>query len=735
MALVTAGRAAEDRSPHIGYLYPAGGQVGTALRLTIGGQYLQAPARVYIAGAGVTAEVLEWVRPLALGNIYDTARHVQKIKERRAAEAAGRQVEKKEDEDELPKLPDHPLLRGLEEKPNAELDRLLWFLFNPKRQPNPQIDEEVLVNVNIDPTAAPGEREIRLETAGGLTNPLRFQVGTLPEHREPMPTEIPPAAPPVLDLPLVLNGQILPGEVDRYRFFARRGQKLVVQVQARRLVPYVADAVPGWFQAAVALYDQAGQELVFSDDYRFDPDPVFLFRAPSDGAYELAIRDALYRGRADFVYRVTVAERPFVTSLFPLGGTLGKATQATAAGWNLPDSTVRLDTTVGPRGIHEAALVWPDGSLSNDLRYAVDSLPECEEVEPNNQPDRAQRVELPRIVNGRVAAPGDIDIFEFAGAAGEEVVAEVTARRLNTPLDSLVRLTDAAGTVVAWNDDSTDPEAGLVTHQADSYLRVRLPADGVYRVEVSDAQGQGGAAYGYRLRLSRPQPDFALYVTPSAINVPVGRVAPVTVHAVRKDGFDGDIELAFAGPDHGLRLSGAWVPRGRDRVRLTITAPDAQTERPIALHLDGHAEIDGQAVVRPVVPADYLEQAFIYRHLVPAVECLVSVTKPTIPDPAGTVTGPLPVRIPAGGATRVKVETGKRPDLTGVEFDFSEPPKGVTLGEAKALDDGVEFVLQAPEAQVGYADNLIIEVFWAGQGQRYFLGLVPAIPFEIVPER
>ena len=139
-----------------------------------------------------------------------------------------------------------------------------------------------------------------------------------------------------ITLPAIVNGQIMPGGVDRYRFEARKGQQLVVAVSARELIPYLADAVPGWFQAAVALYDSAGNELAYDDHYRFHPDPVLHCKIPKDGQYVLEIRDALYRGREDFVYRITVGELPFVTSIFPLGGPAGTQTTVELKGWNLP---------------------------------------------------------------------------------------------------------------------------------------------------------------------------------------------------------------------------------------------------------------------------------------------------------------------------------------------------------------------------------------------------------------
>jgi len=45
---------------------------------------------------------------------------------------------------------------------------------------------------------------------------------------------------------------------------------------------------------------------------------------------------------------------------------------------------------------------------------------------------------------------------------------------------------------------------GLLTHNADSYLRLRLPDTGAYFVHLADSQNHGGQDYGYRLRISPP---------------------------------------------------------------------------------------------------------------------------------------------------------------------------------------------------------------------------------------
>ena len=90
--------------------------------------------------------------------------------------------------------------------------------------------------------------------------------------------------------------------------------------------------MPGWFQATLALYDAKGSELAYADDYRFHPDPVLLYEIPADGDYVLEIKDAIYRGREDFVYRITLGELPFVTGIFPLGGPSGRRTTVAADG-------------------------------------------------------------------------------------------------------------------------------------------------------------------------------------------------------------------------------------------------------------------------------------------------------------------------------------------------------------------------------------------------------------------
>jgi len=791
LCVATAWSQSNTREPHIGYLYPAGGQAGSVIRIAAAGQFLNGATDVYVNGRGVHASVVRYIRPLR--NLQKEQRdllmqRLKEVQQKRLAElpgmrrrrstvstrrSAGRTVArpeppKKPDAATSPevKLPDHLLLDDLDSKSLRELAHIRSVLFFPraKTQTNRQLAEMVLIEVRIDADAEPGDRELRLGTKTGLTNPMVFQVGALRETRElepndkqaypelpNLPKDVKAPQPSPLSLPVLLNGQIMPGDVDRFRFRARRGQQLTIEAHARSLIPYLADAVPGWFQATLALYDAGGREVAFADDFRFNPDPVLFYEVPADGEYELQVRDAIYRGREDFVYRIAVSEQPFITEMFPLGGRAGARTVASVSGWNLPKARLTLDTSGGDGAIRHVA--WRQGDrFSNAVPYAVDALPECSEVESNDTSGGAQRISLPTIVNGRIGAAGDVDVFRLEGRAGQGIVAEVVGRRLKSPLDSLLRLTDASGRVVASNDDHVLKDnhlhkdvAGWITHHADSYLLAELPADGTYYVELADAQGHGGPAYGYRLRVAVPAGDFALFVTPSSLSVRAGRLVPISVHALRKDGYDGDIDVVLRDPARGFVLQGGRIPAGRDRVRVALKAPAKAPSRPVAVTLEGRARIGGRMIRRTVVAADDVMQAFLYRHLMPAQEFLVAVQANRWGAPPVELAGGEPVRVPSGGSVRAVFKTRNRGLFKGMQLELNDPPKGVTLGKVTIVPAGLAFQVKADAkaVPVGFADNLIVEAFReytpkaqpgkpAPAKRRSSMGVLAAVPIEIV---
>jgi len=635
---VSIGLHAQQRGPTIGYVYPAGGKQGTSFDATIRGQFLDRATNVIVSGEGVRATVLDFYRPID-GKTRNLMRdREQNIRDALKASKSGDSmvaVKSELNEKEIQRM-----YRAAAEKELADIKMKLSDPKTQQRAPNPQLSQEVNLRITISPGATPGDRELRLLTAAGLSNPVMFKIGQLPEFSRKAEFSLTGPGNPNVDLariarlssggrggeteqgmrvtiPCVINGQVMPATEDRFRFAARAGQQLVIAASARELIPYIADAVPGWFQATLGLFDAKGKELAYDDDFKFHPDPVLYYVIPREGDYEIRIKDSIYRGREDFVYRITVGELPFITSIFPLGGKLGETVNVTMTGWNL--GVTNQEVKFNETGIQYVGGKKGEVVTANRVPFMVDTLPEVMEKEPNDLLESAQRVTLPVVINGRVDLPGDVDVYRFEGKAGQNIVAEVYARRLDSPLDSVLKLTDQSGKQLAFNDDHEDRGTGLNTHHADSYLTATLPSDGSYYIYITDPQRVGGPDYGYRLRLSAPRPDFALRLVPATINARAGSTTPVTVYAMRRDGFNGDISLAFRNAPEGFKLNNSRIPGSTNAATFSISVPNSVVKNEtLHLSLEGKATINGKPVVHPAVPSSDMMQAFAYRHLVPA---------------------------------------------------------------------------------------------------------------------
>ncbi|MBI5687190.1 MAG: PPC domain-containing protein [Verrucomicrobia bacterium] len=779
LAVGPASQAQQGRAFSVGYCYPAGCQQGATSEHIIAGQFLNNVTNVFVTGAGVQAVITDYFKATTQGEARQLQMELERLFQKRRflmtkdpslgkikgvkggkAGKPGKSLLPPATPEDLAKKYANATWTDADDKRVAEIRKKLATVV--RRPANPAISELVTVQITAAPDAAPGPREIRLGTANGLSNPLVFCVGQLPEFSEkasrviveqksavaktafgPKSTKARPEIP--VKLPATVNGQILPGEVDRYRFTAAKGQKLVMAVAARQLIPYISDAVPGWFQATLSLYDSKGKELAYDDDFRFNPDPVLYYEIPADGEYVVEVKDSIFRGREDFVYRITIGETPFITSIFPLGGHVGEKTTVELKGWNLPATTLKLDDATQAPGIHSIS-VRKDNHVSNFVPFAVDKLPECLAEKSHGGKSHVQRVTLPVIINGRIEKADDSNVFHFDGKAGDRIVAEVMARRLNSPLDSVLKLTDATGNQIAFNDDNTDKGAGLTTHHADSYLTATLPKDGAYLLRLSDTQHKGGPEYAYRLRLSAPQPDFALRVVPSSINARVGTTVPVTVYALRKDGFTGDIAIALKKAS-GFKLAGARIPAKEDKVKVTLTMPPTPRSEPVTLQVEGRATINGQEVARAAVPAQDMMQAFEYRHLVPSQELQVAVTGRAASKISPVkVVGDMPVKIPAGGTVSFKIAASSKDKTFSkkLHLELAEAPDGIAIKKVSPSGNGMEILLESDAAKVtpGQKGNLLVGAFppkpaktpkaKSAPGKAGPTTMLPAIPYEIV---
>ena len=75
------------------------------------------------------------------------------------------------------------------------------------------------------------------------------------------------------------------------------------------------------------------------------------------------------------------------------------------------------------------------------------------------------------------------------------------ARRIGSPLDSLMYMGRIGQGAMVGNDDSGGP---------DSYFRVNIPQDGEYWISVADHLKQGGPTYPYRIEVTPVEAEIAL---------------------------------------------------------------------------------------------------------------------------------------------------------------------------------------------------------------------------------
>ena len=744
--LLLAGPVFAQPGPHLAYVYPAGGKIGTTFQVVVGGQSLLTVSNAFVTEAGVTATVLDTERPMNFQEFSKLRDRLKELQEKFQAARKGdggtnvwTAADAKERDEIRARILKHP----------------------PNRTANQAMVDKVVVRVSIATNAAAGDREIRLSTPNALSNPMKFRIGNLPETTKlaaqaanpdldkflekiggrPSPNGTPKYEARV-SLPVTINGQIMPGGVDRYRFSAVRGQHLIIAAEARSLIPYLADAVPGWFELTLTIRDRQGNELASAERFRFKPDPVLHFEVPRDGDYSVEIHDSIFRGREDFIYRVTLGELPYVTGIYPLGGPAGRPTTVALTGWNLPEKSWTFDNSDSDR---DNLVVR--GDFLNPVPFAVDRLPEISASGANHSAEMAQPVTLPVIINGRVGQPNEAEVFKFTGRAGQSVVAEIIARRLDSPLDSFLRLTDSVGQQMAFNDDFEDKGAGLNTFHADSYLTATLPADGTYFLHLTDTQGQGGPEFAYRLRLSEPRPDFALRIVPSSLSLRPGLSAPVTVFALRRDGFTNAIDLELKDAPVGFSLSGAKIPAGQDKAQFTLKAPSEPMAKPVAITIAGHAVIGGQRVVHAAAPAEDMMQAFFYRHLVPAQELAVTVKgqPKALQRDEFKIISATPVKISPGGTARVKVSAPSFAFTNRFQLELDRAPEGMSLEKVVPIAGGLEltFACDSEKMLAGASGNLICTIVpknpaaadkqkKPNQTKRSIYVTLPAIPFMVV---
>ncbi|MFN0196031.1 MAG: PPC domain-containing protein [Planctomycetaceae bacterium] len=425
----------------------------------------------------------------------------------------------------------------------------------------PKNIENLKVRFTTAADALPGVRDYRLQTPRGASTVGQMVVVRDPVFLESGDNNTLDKGQPVT-LPVAVCGSIEAAEdVDFFKFNVTAGTTLTFHVLSQRLQDRIHD-LQVHVDPILFLRNAKGGTLASSDNY-FYADPLLTYTFEQEGEYVLEIRDVRYQGNTFWDYCIEINDRPFAVNAFPLGVTAAKETELSLFGPRYtPESiskfTFPAETSPGNRFVQ---LPFGDG-LTNSVSLYVTDLPIVQEIaEENNAPAQGQIITLPTGINGRISTEADVDTFAFEAKQGEQWIFEVIARRCQSNLDSNLRVLRFEDGVSLFEiDDLNDFKMSNADSMIDTWV---VPADGKYAVEIRDLHLRGGNDYPYFIKVTKAQPTLQIYADTDKTQISPGSCGVFYVHAIRKYGFAGDVQLQVDGLPEGVTAYCGKIPANR----------------------------------------------------------------------------------------------------------------------------------------------------------------------------
>ena len=421
--LIFPGILFAQSNPRLNSLFPAGGQLGMTVEVAIQGSDLEGAHTVIIEGdPGITAQL----HPVG-GEVDDTHKPI--------FEANCGQCHELRSPNNRSMTPAqwqatvHRMIteKGAEITPEART-QIVAYLTSAARA-----NAGLIAELSIAPDAPVGLREVRIVGKHGTSTAWPFEVSYIPDVVETESNNAPEAA-TTIELPSLINGVINPGgDEDYYVFEGTEGQRCIFSVKAYRL----NNVSQQFFNPTISVFDAKGSELKRSNGF-YSLDPLLDVTLPADGPYLLRIRDLLYRGNPDSVYRLTGGVLPYNTYLFPAGGMVsnrdehrpeertgtfyGPPTppepniiQCVIGGENLPETEWQVELTAneqsGLKQIRTPYGIFP---------FIINAHPEAVEKEVRRQPT-SDETAAQEIVTGKGQSAESEILFETKCSACHEL--------------------------------------------------------------------------------------------------------------------------------------------------------------------------------------------------------------------------------------------------------------------------------------------------------------------------
>jgi WD40 repeat protein len=272
------------------------------------------------------------------------------------------------------------------------------------------------------------------------TMPATINIDDRPQSTEAEPNQLAKSSAVIAQNTGVWGACAMPGDVDHFRFDAKKGQTVVCRIEAKTM--------NSMLNGFLALLDPVGETVASNNDFDGSQDPLVAYTIPADGQYTVRVSDQAMTGSPQHFYRLTVGTLPLATGVFPQNVTIGRETALQLIGFNLPAG---VTTKVKPAAAGEMPVAIADAALrtTKPLKVMATADAETIELEPNDAPAAAKLTVTPAFVAGRIApaagAANDVDLIRFASKKGQTWIIETEAARRGSPVDTKIEVLAADG--------------------------------------------------------------------------------------------------------------------------------------------------------------------------------------------------------------------------------------------------------------------------------------------------
>jgi hypothetical protein len=457
-----------------------------------------------------------------------------------------------------------------------------WFGKKARRGPF-LLPRETKAKLTIPSDLKPGIYRWQVANANGVSATGRFSVGQHPHFVE---SDQRGKLVELTSLPVTVSGQIKHiEEVDRYRFKVEKPGPVTITSLARELNSPL--------NAVLEVRDDTGRMIADGVDTAGD-DTALTFAAEADKGYTLSVYDLDFRGNRSFVYQVSIETGPRIVATIPAAGLKGETRSVEFVGYGLTaDGTalesVKRDITFPATG--EANFEYEFKTSAGEVASTTLGISEFAQLcESDGQP-----MALPLSVTGVLDERYGEDSYKLSGTKGDNWSIDLKAQRIGSPLDVALAVFDATGKELKRSDD--------VAGTTDAALEFPVPADGEYRIAVSDSSGRSGnRAAVYRLQVRKPAVGFS-FTTPELLAAPIGKPKAMALKVTRTGGFTAPIRITVKGlPPAGVDVpADLLIPEKKSALSVTFAIPEGAAAIASLITIHGESvPVEGQPATEKI---------------------------------------------------------------------------------------------------------------------------------------